>query len=234
MRLLIAFSLLLFRKLLVTMTREAPSKRSFRLSPTTRKLGNRIQHVFTVQLPDIPWHLHSWRISDWTCCNEKREIFSFNSIDFSFFESFIEAALFLRESEHWTLMIIPIMITITNKILQWVQLKSHNSNWIKQLQEIVVDLNTSNISFCFSFFSSFEQRDLFHYSFFIRFFSVLCFKKHSRRFRVFSDRDVLDFCYNYCQLSYLLWFNCWWLSMGALSGLTATLIQQGYSRCLVR
>lgn len=61
-------------KLLLTITRDAPSKRSFRLSPTKRKFGKRIQHVFTVHEPDIPWHLHSWRISDWTCCklNEKK------------------------------------------------------------------------------------------------------------------------------------------------------------------
>lgn len=56
------------RRLFVTITLEAPSNRSFRLSPTTRKLGNRIQHVLTVQLPDIPWHLHSCRISACTCC----------------------------------------------------------------------------------------------------------------------------------------------------------------------
>ncbi len=72
-RWLIAFSLV-FRKLFVTCTREAPSKRSFKLSPTVRKLGNLIQQVFTVQEPDIPWHLHSWRISDWTCCNEKEKL----------------------------------------------------------------------------------------------------------------------------------------------------------------
>lgn len=62
----IEFSLLP-RKLLATMTRDAPSKRSFKLSPTKRKFGKRIQHVFTVHEPDIPWHLHSWRISDCTC-----------------------------------------------------------------------------------------------------------------------------------------------------------------------
>lgn len=57
-------------KLLLTITRDAPSKRSFKLSPTNRKFGKRIQHVFTVHEPDIPWHLHSWRISDCTCCKE--------------------------------------------------------------------------------------------------------------------------------------------------------------------
>lgn len=39
-------------------------KRSLRKSPTVRKLGRRIQQVRTVQEPDMPWHLHSWRISD--------------------------------------------------------------------------------------------------------------------------------------------------------------------------
>lgn len=67
----IEFSLLPPRKLLLTITREAPSKRSFKLSPTMRNVGNRIQHVLTVHEPDIPWHLHSWRISAWTCCKWK-------------------------------------------------------------------------------------------------------------------------------------------------------------------
>lgn len=62
---------LLPRKLLATITRDAPSKRSFKLSPTKRKFGKRIQHVFTVHEPDIPWHLHSCRISDCTCCNRR-------------------------------------------------------------------------------------------------------------------------------------------------------------------
>lgn len=62
----IEFSLAPFA-LLLTITRDAPSNRSFRLSPTNRKFGKRIQHVFTVHEPDIPWHLHSWRISLWTC-----------------------------------------------------------------------------------------------------------------------------------------------------------------------
>lgn len=61
------------RKLLLTITRDAPSKRSLRLSPTIRKAGNRIQHVLMVHDPDIPWHLHSWCISDWTCCKEMRQ-----------------------------------------------------------------------------------------------------------------------------------------------------------------
>lgn len=60
-------------KLLPTATRDAPSKRSFRLSPTIRKLGKRIQHVFTVHEPDIPWHLHSWRISLCTCYREREK-----------------------------------------------------------------------------------------------------------------------------------------------------------------
>lgn len=64
---------LLPRKLLATITRDAPSKRSFKLSPTKRKFGKRIQHVFTVHEPDIPWHLHSCRISDCTCCNRRLE-----------------------------------------------------------------------------------------------------------------------------------------------------------------
>lgn len=59
--------------LLLTITRDAPSNRSFKLSPTIRKFGNRIQHVFTVHDPDIPWHLHSWRISLWTCCEKRRK-----------------------------------------------------------------------------------------------------------------------------------------------------------------
>lgn len=53
--------------LLLTITRDAPSKRSLRLSPTIRKLGKRIQQVLTVHDPDMPWHLHSCRISVWTC-----------------------------------------------------------------------------------------------------------------------------------------------------------------------
>jgi hypothetical protein len=64
---------LLPRKLLLTITRDAPSKRSLRLSPTTLKLGSRIQQVLTVHEPDMPWHLHSWRISDWTCCKRKTD-----------------------------------------------------------------------------------------------------------------------------------------------------------------
>lgn len=68
----IAFSLVACT-LLLTITRDAPSKRSFRLSPIIRKFGKRIQHVFTVHDPDIPWHLHSWRISLWTCCKKKRK-----------------------------------------------------------------------------------------------------------------------------------------------------------------
>ncbi len=48
-------------------------KRSFRKSPTTRKLGSLIQHVLTVQDPDIPWHLHSCCISDATVCRERNE-----------------------------------------------------------------------------------------------------------------------------------------------------------------
>lgn len=59
--------------LLVTITRDAPSKRSFKLSPTIRKFGKRIQHVFTVHEPLIPWHLHSCRISLWTCWNENKK-----------------------------------------------------------------------------------------------------------------------------------------------------------------
>lgn len=64
--LVIWFSLLLLR-LLLTWTLDAPSNRSLSESPITRKFGNRIQHVLTEQDPDIPWHLHSSRISDWTC-----------------------------------------------------------------------------------------------------------------------------------------------------------------------
>lgn len=56
------------------MTRDAPSKPSFNASPTDRKLGSRIQHVLTVQDPDIPWHLHSWRISVCTCCGQNEPI----------------------------------------------------------------------------------------------------------------------------------------------------------------
>lgn len=55
-------------RLLLTITFEAPSNLSLRLSPMCLKLGSRIQHVFTVQEPDIPWHLHSCRISVCTCC----------------------------------------------------------------------------------------------------------------------------------------------------------------------
>uniref|UniRef100_A0A182UEV7 Uncharacterized protein n=1 Tax=Anopheles melas TaxID=34690 RepID=A0A182UEV7_9DIPT len=54
---------LVLRKLLLTMTRDAPSNRSFSMSPIVRKLFSRIQHVFIVHEPDIPWHLHSCRIS---------------------------------------------------------------------------------------------------------------------------------------------------------------------------
>lgn len=61
-----AFSLL-FLRLLLTWTLDAPSKRSFSESPITLKFGNRIQQVLTEQEPDIPWHLHSSRISAWTC-----------------------------------------------------------------------------------------------------------------------------------------------------------------------
>lgn len=73
----IAFSLVPCA-LLVTITRDAPSKRSFKLSPTIRKFGKRIQHVFTVQLPLMPWHLHSWRISLWTCWNGRKRKQSIN------------------------------------------------------------------------------------------------------------------------------------------------------------
>lgn len=66
-------SLTVVRKLFETITRDAPSKRSFSRSPTTRKLGRRIQQVFTVHEPDIPWHLHSCRISDCTCWKRERE-----------------------------------------------------------------------------------------------------------------------------------------------------------------
>lgn len=73
--LMIWFSLL-FLILLLFCTFVAWSNRSFRLSPMTRKFGRRIQQVFTEQDPDIPWHLHSSRISVCTCCNnrEKREV----------------------------------------------------------------------------------------------------------------------------------------------------------------
>lgn len=64
---------LLFLRLLLTCTRDAPSNRSFSESPMTRKLGKRIQHVLTEQDPDIPWHLHSSRISCWTCCKSKKD-----------------------------------------------------------------------------------------------------------------------------------------------------------------
>lgn len=57
----------------VTRMREAPSNLSLRLSPTILKLGKRIQHVLVVHEPDIPWHLHSWRISDATCCNKSKK-----------------------------------------------------------------------------------------------------------------------------------------------------------------
>lgn len=71
--LLMAFSLFVFLRLLLTCTRDAPSKRSFRLSPTTRNVGSLIQHVFTEHEPLIPWHLQSSRISVWTCCNERKK-----------------------------------------------------------------------------------------------------------------------------------------------------------------
>lgn len=72
--LVIWFSLLLFLRLLLTWTLDAPSNRSLSESPITRKFGNRIQQVLTEHDPDIPWHLHSSRISDWTCCKRKRKI----------------------------------------------------------------------------------------------------------------------------------------------------------------
>uniref|UniRef100_A0A1B0BRQ2 Uncharacterized protein n=1 Tax=Glossina palpalis gambiensis TaxID=67801 RepID=A0A1B0BRQ2_9MUSC len=50
----IVLALPLGRILLVIITREAPSKRSLRLSPITRKFAKRIQHVFTVHEPDMP------------------------------------------------------------------------------------------------------------------------------------------------------------------------------------
>lgn len=50
-----------------SMILDAPSKRSLMLFPMSRKEGSRIQQVLTVQLPDIPWHLHSRRISCCTC-----------------------------------------------------------------------------------------------------------------------------------------------------------------------
>uniref|UniRef100_A0A1A9Z608 Uncharacterized protein n=1 Tax=Glossina pallidipes TaxID=7398 RepID=A0A1A9Z608_GLOPL len=50
----IVLALPLGRMLLVIITREAPSKRSLRLSPITRKFAKRIQHVFTVHEPDMP------------------------------------------------------------------------------------------------------------------------------------------------------------------------------------
>lgn len=59
-------------KLFPTATLDAPSNRSFKLSPTIRKFGKRIQHVLTVHDPDIPWHLHSCRISLWTCWNQTK------------------------------------------------------------------------------------------------------------------------------------------------------------------
>lgn len=54
---------------LPTITRDAPSNLSLRLSPIDRNTGSLIQQVFTVQDPDMPWHLHSCFISDWTCWN---------------------------------------------------------------------------------------------------------------------------------------------------------------------
>lgn len=71
--LLVIWFSLLFLWLLLTWTRDAPSNRSLSESPITRKFGNRIQHVFTEQDPDIPWHLHSSRISAWTCCKKKEK-----------------------------------------------------------------------------------------------------------------------------------------------------------------
>lgn len=79
---IIWFSLLFFMPLL-TWTRVAWSNRSFKASPMTRKFGKRIQQVFTEQDPDIPWHLHSSRISACTCWNNKEKDFSlFRSIIF--------------------------------------------------------------------------------------------------------------------------------------------------------
>lgn len=69
--LMIWFSLLLFLRLLFCWIFVAASNRSFSESPMTRKFGKRIQQVFTEQDPDIPWHLHSSRISACTCCTKK-------------------------------------------------------------------------------------------------------------------------------------------------------------------
>lgn len=66
---------------LFTWMRVAWSNRSLMESPMTRKFGRRIQQVFTEQDPDIPWHLHSSRISSCTCCKNKK-IFRVRSITF--------------------------------------------------------------------------------------------------------------------------------------------------------
>ena len=59
--------------LFVTRTLEAPSKRSLSPSPMARKGESCIQHVCTVQLPDIPWHLHCLRMPAITCCKDREK-----------------------------------------------------------------------------------------------------------------------------------------------------------------
>lgn len=43
-------------------------KRSLRIEPTTRNSGVTCQHVFSWQLPDVPWHLHFLLMWSSTTC----------------------------------------------------------------------------------------------------------------------------------------------------------------------
>lgn len=51
----------------------APEKRSLSREPTSRNSGVTCQHVFSWQLPEVPWHLHFLRMFSITTCQGHKQ-----------------------------------------------------------------------------------------------------------------------------------------------------------------